>query len=74
LWSSNWLYWDNWCWSAGAEKLAVIKKRPASWRLSESGAPEVSEIHLPVSFVLGLKVCVTKPNHLGVLQSLCTDM
>jgi hypothetical protein len=21
-------YWDNWCWSASAKKLAVIKKRP----------------------------------------------
>lgn len=35
-------YWDNWCWSVGAEKLAVDKKRLASprWNLLGSVSSE----------------------------------
>jgi hypothetical protein len=31
-------YWDNWCWLAGAKKLMVIKKRPASLRWNLLGS------------------------------------
>lgn len=38
-------YWDNWCWSVGAEKLAVIKKKLASlrWNRLESVSSESAQ-------------------------------
>jgi len=33
-WSETWLYWDNQCWLARAEKSPVIKKRPSPLRWS----------------------------------------
>lgn len=32
------LYWDNWCWSGGAKKSTMIKKRPASLRWNFLGS------------------------------------
>ena len=58
-------YWDNWRWLAGAKKLVVIKKRPASlrWKLWEvfSESTEAGFLREPrLYFVLWLDLVLWK--------------